>query len=215
MKLTIVYDNNVLKKEMGLESDWGFSCLIQTQNKNILFDTGTKGRILLNNMKKLDIDPKNIDIIVLSHEHHDHIGGLKSLIPYLSNIELYKIGKNSNNGKIKSIIPEKPEKISDNVWTTGRLKGTIGEQSLVLHGIKGWYVLTGCSHPGVGKIIQKAKEIGKVVGIIGGFHGFKNLEILEDLDFICPCHCTKIKEEFIDKYPEKAFKCGVGKVIEI
>jgi len=28
MKLTIVYDNEVYKKDAGLKSDWGFSCLI-------------------------------------------------------------------------------------------------------------------------------------------------------------------------------------------
>ena len=31
MKLTIVYDNEVAKKGIGLKSDWGFACLIQTK----------------------------------------------------------------------------------------------------------------------------------------------------------------------------------------
>jgi len=35
MKLTIVYDNEVYKKDAGLKSDWGFSCLIDTENENI------------------------------------------------------------------------------------------------------------------------------------------------------------------------------------
>jgi len=56
VKITIVYDNKVWKE--GLEADWGFSCLVEDEKaQKILFDTGANGRILLSNMKKLDIDP--------------------------------------------------------------------------------------------------------------------------------------------------------------
>ena len=76
MKLTIVYDNEVFKKGLGLRSDWGFSCLIQNNEESILFDCGAKGDILINNMRKLEIEPRNINKIVISHEHWDHNGGL-------------------------------------------------------------------------------------------------------------------------------------------
>ena len=56
MKLTIVYDNTIYKKAIGLKSDWGFACLVKTKKDMILFDTGAKGDILLDNMKKLGID---------------------------------------------------------------------------------------------------------------------------------------------------------------
>jgi len=78
MKLTIVYDNEVYKKDAGLKSDWGFSCLIETENEDILFDTGAKGKILLNNMEKLDVEPEKISKIIISHEYWDHYGGLKT-----------------------------------------------------------------------------------------------------------------------------------------
>jgi len=39
MKVTILYDNTVFQS--GLESDWGFSCLVETQNRTILFDAGS------------------------------------------------------------------------------------------------------------------------------------------------------------------------------
>ena len=32
--------------------------------------------MLLRNMEKLSIDPKTVEVVVLSHIHHDHIGGL-------------------------------------------------------------------------------------------------------------------------------------------
>ena len=47
--LTILYDNYNHNSE--LKSDWGFSCLIEGMDKTILFDSGTNGKILLENMK--------------------------------------------------------------------------------------------------------------------------------------------------------------------
>jgi len=67
MKLTIVYDNEVYKKDMDLKSDWGFACLIETKHDTILFDTGANGEILLSNMNKLNINPRDIKKIVISH----------------------------------------------------------------------------------------------------------------------------------------------------
>ena len=214
MKLTIVYDNEVFKKEIGLKSDWGFSCLIESNDTNILFDTGTKGNILLDNMRKLNLDPKIIDKIVISHEHGDHNGGLNSLLSYIGNVEIFKIGSNSINEKIKTV--EGSQLVSEGIYTTGRLAGSpIDEQSLVLKGKKGWYVLVGCSHPGVEKILHKARQIGNIVGIIGGFHGFNDLSILNDLDLICPCHCTKYKKEIKMTFPKVYYDCGVGKIIDL
>jgi len=215
MKLTIVYDNELSKKEIGLQSDWGFACLVETNHESILFDTGTKGEILLNNLKKLNINPKDIKKIVISHEHRDHRGGLNSLIPYVKNIKLYHLGYKPPTEKIISIIPQIPEKISEKVWTTGRVEGLVDEQSLVLKGNKGWYILTGCSHPGLEKILHIAKQIGNIVGIVGGFHGFNNFQLVEDLDLICPCHCTAHKEDLKKAFPDKISECGVGKNIDL
>lgn len=56
MRIDIVYDNNVFKKNHNLKPDWGFACLLQTKKETILFDTGAKGEILLSNMKNLNFD---------------------------------------------------------------------------------------------------------------------------------------------------------------
>lgn len=58
----------------------GLSFLIETEEKRILFDTGEKGSILINNMRLLNIDPNSIDLLVLSHGHYDHTFGIESLI---------------------------------------------------------------------------------------------------------------------------------------
>ena len=146
-----------------MKSDWGFACLIDAEDEFILFDTGAKGKILLNNMDKLGINPSNINKIVISHEHWDHKGGLKSIIPYLKDIELYHLSYEKPLEKIMSFIPEKPKKISEGVWTTGRLNGFIDEQSLILKYFNDCYLLTGCSHPSIEKILKTAGQIGNIV----------------------------------------------------
>ena len=214
MKMTIVYDNEVFKKRLGLKSDWGFACLIETNHDNILFDTGANGKILLHNMKTLNINPSSIKKIVISHEHGDHKGGLNSLIPFVEDIEVYHLGSEVNSAKMISMIPEIPKEISEGVWTTGRLKGLVDEQSLILKGNMYWLVLTGCSHPGLEKILKIAKQIGNIVGIVGGFHGFNNFQLVEDLDFISPCHCTVHKKDIETAFPKTYSSCGVGKIID-
>ena len=71
--LTVVYENNPYKA--GLKTNWGFACVIEGMEHTILFDTGGDSPTLLANMDKMGIDPKSIDLLVLSHEHNDHVGG--------------------------------------------------------------------------------------------------------------------------------------------
>jgi 7,8-dihydropterin-6-yl-methyl-4-(beta-D-ribofuranosyl)aminobenzene 5'-phosphate synthase len=216
MKLTIVYDNTVFKKNIGLKPDWGFSCLIETDSDVILFDTGTKGKILLDNMEKLDIDPSDIKKIVISHEHYDHNGGLIDLLSVLDHVEVFRLAGKTNAENVTHRTIFEPCKISKNVHTTGCLRGSpVDEQSLVLHGKDGWYVLVGCSHSGVNNILSEARRHGKLVGLIGGLHGFDDFQVLKDLEFIIPCHCTRYIKEIRSLYPDKSETGGVGKIITI
>lgn len=215
IKLTIVYDNVVYKKDIGLQPDWGFSCLIETENETILFDAGARGNILLSNMEKIGIDPRSIGKIAISHEHWDHNGGLKALVPVVSTVELYRLGNKTLSKNMCLMSVENPREITEGIYTTGRLKASVDEQSLVLKGDEGWYVLVGCSHPSVEEILNAAKQYGDIMGLVGGFHGFNNFSILEELDFICPCHCTKYKKKIHELFPRTCVEGGAGRIIEI
>jgi 7,8-dihydropterin-6-yl-methyl-4-(beta-D-ribofuranosyl)aminobenzene 5'-phosphate synthase len=214
MQLIIVYDNTIYNKEISLKSDWGFSCLIKDADDLFLFDTGAKGEILLNNLKNLNIDYKNISKIVISHEHWDHNGGLDVLVKYLNDVKIYRLKQKGNSNEI--IFNQDTQKISNLVFSTGRLPGTpLDEQSLILKGKKGCYVLVGCSHSGVSIILQSANNFGNVIGIIGGMHGFSDFPILENMELICPCHCTKYIKKLEKLYPDKFIQGGVGRIINI
>jgi len=200
MKITIVYDNQA--KE-GLKSGWGFSCLIEARQK-ILFDTGDSGENLIYNIRQLNIQPESIAAVVISHNHWDHIGGLK---------EFSKLNNSAEVFHPKSF--SKPTEISPAVHSTGALGTSIKEQSLVINTEKGNVVITGCAHPGLGKIIDKAKQFGEIYGVIGGFHGFSQLEKLRGIKLIAPCHCTKYTQKIRARYPGEFRRIQAGSVIEI
>ena len=48
--------------------------------KKILFDTASDAEPVLHNMKLFGIAPESIDVIVLSHSHFDHTGGLAGIL---------------------------------------------------------------------------------------------------------------------------------------
>ena len=213
MKITIVYDNEV--KQPGLKADWGFSCLIEVQDTpKILFDTGASSSILLHNMNKLGIDPSDIGIVVISHPHGDHTGGLQDILKANKDAELY-LPQSFRGGILAKKITKvkQPVEIRHNIFSTGELKGI--EQSLVINTDKGLLVVVGCSHPGVESILNAASRFGKVYGIIGGFHGFHDFNQLNDLSLICPCHCTQYKSEIRRLFPQQCLECGAGLVIKL
>jgi len=80
LKITIVYDNN--HYDDRLETRWGFSCYIKGAEKTILFDVGGEGQVLLSNMEKLNIDPKEVNLIFLSHVHYDHNSNYRMCPPW-------------------------------------------------------------------------------------------------------------------------------------
>ncbi|MGW8193116.1 MAG: MBL fold metallo-hydrolase [Desulforhopalus sp.] len=67
----------------GLVAEHGFSLLIEAENKMILFDTG-QGKALASNANTLNVDLAATDLLILSHGHYDHTGGLPLVLhpPY-------------------------------------------------------------------------------------------------------------------------------------
>ncbi len=202
----VVYDNEA---KNGFISSWGFSCYIESKVK-VLFDTGWDGNILLHNLSLAGID--DFDYIFLSHQHWDHIGGLNHVIDRTSCVvvpqSFSKNLKNEIRRKVDLIEVGGMQKIDDGIYTTGELGSFIKEQSLVVELDNGFFVVTGCSHPGLDVILRTAENLGRVRGVMGGFHGFSRIEILRNYEIVVPCHCTMYKQEILKL--KNARECYAG-----
>jgi len=231
-QITVVYDNNPFKE--GLETAWGFGCVITGAEKTILFDTGGDGSILLKNMEKLAIDPNSIDTVVLSHIHGDHTSGLNSFLEKNPDVTVYlpksfpkKFKDNVASCGAKIVAVEQPLKICENVHSTGQLGKWIKEQSLIIRTEAGLVVITGCAHPGIAKIVNTAKESLKddILLVMGGFHlewatkgkiekiisTFRQLNV----QYAGPCHGSgdKARRLFEKHFGKNYINIGAGKVI--
>lgn len=213
MNVTIVYDNEA--KE-GLQKGWGFSCYIQTEDSKILFDTGWDGCALKQNLSALNIPIEDIDILVLSHQHWDHIGGVPEILNANNNLDVYVPAsfseKLKNEIATHSTLHEVTEKcrICNNVFSTGELGNNPKEQSLILETDNGIYVITGCAHPGLETIIGTAASTGDVRGIIGGLHDSQEYDLLDGLEFIGAGHCTSNIETIRTRFPNTFVPIAAG-----
>ena len=87
ISMFVVYDNYQFNPD--LDTGWGFGCVVRTPTQTILFDTGGNSSIMLSNMETLNIDPEKIDIVVISHIHGDHVGGLEGFLQRNCNVKVF------------------------------------------------------------------------------------------------------------------------------
>lgn len=233
IKVTILYDNYSALE--GTKTDWGFSCLVEGADKTILFDTGTQGDILWHNIKALNVDIDKVDLIVISHLHGDHTGGLASVLEKNPRVTVY-LPASAPEAFVQSIQKagasveraKDPQEISKNVYLTGEMRDRANEQSLFLETGQGVVIMTGCAHPGIVSIIKKAMEIipKKPYAVFGGFHlgDRSNEEILAIIQEFrksgvskCgPTHCSgdQAIKLFKQEYGPDFLTLGTGRILE-
>ena len=216
-EIKIVFDNQRFDKDF--KSGFGFSALIYSNfTKNLLlFDTGGSSRILIHNIHKFNIDVQKIKKVIISHNHLDHIGGLEGLYNLNPNIEIFvpqsikNILEDAINSSNFHGVSELFE-IEKNVYSSGQLgESRLKEQGLILKSKNNEaIIIVGCAHPGLENFINRAKKLGKVSAIIGGYHGFNRYSYLEGVKLLCPCHCTRNINEISKRFPEQYQKICVG-----
>ena len=86
-KITVLYD--AFGDDVRMKKDWGFSALIEVAGKRILFDTGNDREIFAANVKAKNIDLTNLDFVVLSHRHSDHMAGLSYVLSVNPKVKIY------------------------------------------------------------------------------------------------------------------------------
>ena len=170
------------------------------------------------------------------HNHLDHTGGLGSVLGKKAGIPVYfgnsfpeSFSQNISNNGATPIRVNEPIEISENVYSTGELHGSTNEQSLILNTEKGLVIITGCSHPGIINILNRAQEIfdKNIYLVFGGFHlsGYSDTEINQiiqefkalGVEKCGPTHCTGERPIalFEEAYGENYIPMGVGQVIQI
>lgn len=218
LKITVLVEDTCPKRPFWGER--GLSFWIEIDDKNILFDTGQSGKVLIRNLEVLGLKLGDIDAFVLSHPHNDHSGGLGVIAKQIKDVPMY-----CTSDAFKEFIPdrervskvmsdvnyiEKDLEIFPGVWIPKERKTTntpkvTKEINLVinLEG-KGLVVIVGCAHHGLQNLINDASSLFKnkvpIYALLGGLHlkDTKEEEIIKivnslkgfGLKILAPNHCT-------------------------
>ncbi|MBN1351637.1 MBL fold metallo-hydrolase [candidate division KSB1 bacterium] len=234
VKITILYDN--YKHSGNTKPAWGFSCLLEGTQKTILFDTGGDADILAHNMDALNVDVEKIQLVVLSHNHWDHTGGLARLLEKNPAVTIYVpqsfpddfVNRAEDSGA-RVVAVDQPARLCQNVYSTGEMDGPVKEQSLILKTSQGLVIVTGCSHPGILNILKHVKSHfdDKLYLVFGGFHLLQHSEaainaIIEEFKHlgVVQCgatHCTGDLPISLFKraYGENYIEMGTGKILNL
>jgi len=177
-------------------SGHGVSYLVRTDFATVLLDVGhhpdqSVTMPMVQNMQTLGIKPDNIDALVISHPHPDHLGGVNawrentiSFGKSTGDFEEMEIYVPTEINYPNVVVSRQPVLVSPDVATTGVIaypevfplslyqpKGV--EQALVVHVTgEGLVLITGCGHPGLEKLIARAEALYQhpVIGVVGGLH---------------------------------------------
>jgi 7,8-dihydropterin-6-yl-methyl-4-(beta-D-ribofuranosyl)aminobenzene 5'-phosphate synthase len=177
----------------SLVGEAGVSYLVQADNTRILLDVGLNRANehpspLLRNMKELGVDPKDINYVVISHLHSDHVGGMIGMrkrtfrlsredVNLSHIVALTPVPMHHVTAQVKLI--DEPFVIAPGIASQGPISralfflGLTLEQALVVNVAgKGLVIITGCGHQGLYRIVERAEQVisEPLYGIVGGLH---------------------------------------------
>jgi 7,8-dihydropterin-6-yl-methyl-4-(beta-D-ribofuranosyl)aminobenzene 5'-phosphate synthase len=234
LRFHVVFNNVPYRAD--LQTAWGFACLIEGPQRTVLFDTGGDGNILLSNMQRLGLEPESVGAVVLSHIHTDHTGGLDAFLARNPTVSVYlpasvpaPLHDDINRAGATVETVSSPRRLLDGVYSTGEMGDALQEQALIVDTAKGLVVITGCAHPNVADVAERAHAyLGKDIYLLmGGFHlgGSSDAEVQEIIHRlrtlgvrkVAPSHCTgeRATEMFRDEWGSDFLEGGLGAVIEV
>ncbi len=198
---------------------------------------------MINNMRRLAIEPYSVDVVVLSHIHKYHPDELGDFLKENSNVTVYlsvslpkEFKDYTRDFGAKVIDVEESCQICENVYSSGQLGEVIKEHSLIVRTDKGLVIVTGCAHPGITNVVSTAKELMQddILLVMGGFHDenrplpleWATKDKLEEIisafkqlgvQYVGPCHCSgkRVRDLFKRHYGRKYIDISTGKVIAL
>jgi 7,8-dihydropterin-6-yl-methyl-4-(beta-D-ribofuranosyl)aminobenzene 5'-phosphate synthase len=198
--------------------------------------TTLAGDVFAANVDILRVDLSRIDAIVISHPHGDHTGGLAVALKARPGLPVYlpfgassALAETLRSAGASVVVPEGPADVGHDALVTGAVGGPVPEQSLVITRPEGLVVVTGCSHPGMVSILERARQVagGRLLAVLGGFHlldhtdqavagivvRFQELGV----EKVGATHCTgeKAIEAFRKAYGARFIEMGAGRVVEL
>jgi 7,8-dihydropterin-6-yl-methyl-4-(beta-D-ribofuranosyl)aminobenzene 5'-phosphate synthase len=175
-----------------LVGEAGVSYLVRTDGSTILFDVGgnlrsTDPSPLEANMQRLGLRLEEIDTIVISHLHMDHVGGLQFSSRGTFSLGLRQIDLGTrrvvvpvpmNYPGLEPVVARRPTILAPGVVTLGPITGRIAmgpvdEQALAIRvQDRGVVLIVGCGHPGLDKLLARTAQLfdEPLYGVIGGLH---------------------------------------------
>lgn len=84
VRITTLSENTA---NYGYLAEWGLSILVEVDGARILMDTGLSFSAVYN-AQLIGVDLSTIDLIVLSHGHADHTGGLREVLKIKGEVEV-------------------------------------------------------------------------------------------------------------------------------
>src|ERR1700757_733336 len=75
LKVTIL---STMLADEGI-GEWGFAALVESDGHRVLVDTGARPETVLSNARDLKVDLSDVEEVILTHNHDDHVGGLLTL----------------------------------------------------------------------------------------------------------------------------------------
>jgi 7,8-dihydropterin-6-yl-methyl-4-(beta-D-ribofuranosyl)aminobenzene 5'-phosphate synthase len=83
LKITVLVTNVAGDAHAG-DGEWGYSALVEVDGHKILYDSGASPEMIVKNAAALHVDLSDVEDVILSHNHWDHVGGLMNLRRTLS-----------------------------------------------------------------------------------------------------------------------------------